>query len=69
MSANQRRIEIVIDNKGNYAIEAKEGFSGASCIEQTRNLELAIGGAVVDEGKTDAYYNPDGDNPVSLSLD
>ena len=65
---NQRRVRITIDNKGNYGIEALEGFSGTSCVEQTRELEIAIGGAVVDEGKTDAYYNPEDDNPVSLNL-
>lgn len=65
----QKRVRITIDTKGNYEIEALEGFSGASCIEQTRTLEVAIGGTAVEEGKTDAYYNPDDDNPVSISLD
>lgn len=69
MTANQRRVRITIDNKGNYSLEALEGFSGASCIEQTRELEVAIGGLVVDEGKTDAYYNPDDSNPVGIKLD
>ncbi|WP_165797688.1 DUF2997 domain-containing protein [Heyndrickxia sporothermodurans] len=68
MSLNQRRIQITIDPKGNYGIEAKEGFSGASCVEQTRELEIAIGGMVVDEGKTSDYYNPDDNNPVSLNI-
>lgn len=65
---NQRRVRITIDGKGNYSIEALEGFSGTSCVEQTRELEVAIGGMVVDEGKTDAYYNPEDDNPVNLNL-
>lgn len=66
---NQKRVKVVIDGKGNYGIEALEGFSGASCIEQTKNLEVAIGGSAISEGKTDAYYNPDDDNPVSINLD
>jgi hypothetical protein len=68
MALNQKRVRITIDTKGNYGIEALEGFSGASCVEQTRELEVAIGGMAVDEGKTDAYYNPEDENPVSLNL-
>lgn len=64
---DKRVIEITIDNKGNYTLEAKEGFSGESCIEKTKDIELVLGGTEVDGGKTDAYYDPD-DNDVSISL-
>lgn len=66
---DQRRVRITIDGQGNYALEALEGFSGASCVEQTKELEVAIGGVAVDEGKTAAYYDDDGSNPVSINLD
>ncbi len=66
---NQKKIRITIDKKGNYGVQALEGFSGASCVEQTRCIELAIGGTEVSEGKTDAYYNPEDENPVSINLD
>ncbi|MED1125210.1 hypothetical protein [Bacillus atrophaeus] len=68
MSLNQKRVTLTIDSKGGYSIEAGEGFTGASCVEQTRDLEIAIGGSAVSEGKTDAYYEGDGDNPVNLNL-
>ena len=66
---NQKRVKVTIDKKGNYTIEALEGFSGTSCVEQTKNLEVAIGGMSVEEGKTDAYYNPDDDNPITIEFD
>lgn len=65
---NDKRVKIVIDKQGNYAIEALEGFSGSSCVDQTKTLEVAIGGIAVSEGKTNAYYDPDSENPVYVDL-
>jgi hypothetical protein len=68
MALNKRVVGITIDNKGQFTLEAKEGFSGESCLEKTRNLEVVLGGEAVAEGKTDAYYDGDGDNPISINL-
>lgn len=65
----QKRIKVTIDQKGGYELEAMEGFSGTSCVEETQCIEVALGGVAVDEGKKDAYYNPDDSNPVSIDLD
>ncbi len=67
MSMTKRNIQIKIDNKGNYALEAGEGFSGESCIEKTKDIELILGGTEVDGGKKDSYFDGD-DNDLSLSL-
>ena len=50
-------IEIVINAKGEVTFEIK-GVKGASCIDETRFLEQALGGesAVVDQQKTGEYY-------------
>lgn len=64
----KRKIRITIDKQGNYELEALEGFSGASCVEATKNLEIAIGGIVVDEEKKPEYFDPD-DSPIRLNLD
>ena len=64
---NQKKIKVTIDTKGNWAIEAGEGFSGQSCVEQTKNLEIAIGGVSTEEGKTCAYYDPDDCNPLTIN--
>lgn len=66
---NQKRIKLTIDQKGGYAIEALEGFTGGNCVEATKSIEVAIGGMSVDEGKTAAYYDGDGSSPVSINLD
>lgn len=60
-------VKITIDKKGVYKMEALEGFSGTSCTEQTKGLELILGGSEIGEGKTDAYYGPD-DSPVTVDI-
>jgi hypothetical protein len=65
----QKKIKITIDGKGNYTLQALEGFSGTSCVEQTRCIELSLGGTEVSEGKTSDYYDSDGSNPVGINLD
>jgi hypothetical protein len=65
----KRNVRITIDSKGQYTLEAGEGFSGASCLEKTKNLEVALGGTAIDEGKTGSYYDGDGDSPVTINLD
>ena len=64
---SQKRIQFTIDNKGNWGMKTLEGFSGESCIEQTRNLEIAIGGVMTAEGKTSEYYDM-GDSEVPVTI-
>ena len=68
MALTQKRVRVTIDPKGNFTLEAKEGFSGESCMEKTRTIEMALGGLQVEEGKTNAYYDPDDANPVSIEF-
>jgi hypothetical protein len=48
-------IEIVIDTKGQVTFQIK-GVQGAACLDETRFLEEALGGAVIDQQKTGEYY-------------
>jgi hypothetical protein len=50
-------IEIVINAKGEVTFEMK-GMKGGSCLDETRFLEQALGGAsaVVDQQKTSEFY-------------
>ncbi len=50
-------IEIVINEKGEVTFQVK-GVKGASCLDETKFLEAALGGedAVVDQQKTGEYY-------------
>lgn len=65
---NKQVVEIRIKPDGSYALEAKEGFTGESCREKTKQLELMLGGEATDTQNTSAYYEGDGDNDISLNL-
>lgn len=61
-------VEIRINEEGGFTFQAKEGFSGASCIERTRDLELALGGRAVKQEKTDDFYKDDEQSPLRIKL-
>jgi hypothetical protein len=48
-------IEIVIAPNGDVSFTVK-GVKGASCLGETKFLEDALGGAVVEQQKTGEYY-------------
>jgi len=48
-------IEIVIKPNGEVTFQVK-GVKGASCLDETKFLEAALGGDVVEQEKTGEYY-------------
>jgi len=52
---HKQDIEIVINAKGEVTFQVK-GVKGGSCIDETRFLEHALGGAVIDQQKTSEFY-------------
>jgi hypothetical protein len=64
----EKKMKITIHKDGNYSMVALEGFAGESCLEKTRDVELLLGGAEANSGKTSSYYDPDDSNPVSIAL-
>ena len=48
-------IEIVINAKGEVTFEVK-GVKGGSCLDETKFLEQALGGDVIDQQKTAEFY-------------
>ncbi|MBE7453223.1 MAG: DUF2997 domain-containing protein [Kofleriaceae bacterium] len=48
-------IEIVIAPNGDVSFTVK-GIKGGGCIAETKFLEEALGGAVVDQQKTGEYF-------------
>ena len=48
-------IEIVINAKGEVTFQVK-GIKGGSCVAETKFLEQALGGEVIDQQKTSEYY-------------
>ena len=52
---HKQDIEIVINAKGEVTFQVK-GVKGGSCIDETKFLESALGGVVVDQQKTSEFY-------------
>lgn len=65
---NKETVVIRINQTGGFTFQAKDGFSGSSCVERTKDLELALGGRVVNTEKTKEYYNPDDASPIKIKL-
>lgn len=62
----KKLVEIRVAKDGSYKMEAKEGFAGVSCQEQTKDLELVLGGTETGSGKTDDYYKDD--SPIGINI-
>jgi hypothetical protein len=52
---HKQDIEIVINAKGEVTFQVK-GMKGGSCLGETKFLEQALGGEVIDQQKTSEYY-------------
>jgi hypothetical protein len=62
-------VEITVKKDGTFSFEAKEGFQGESCRNQTKELEMVLGGDATGTKNTKGYYDGDGgDVNVNLKL-
>lgn len=61
-------VEIRINEEGGFTFQAKEGFSGSSCVERTKDLELALGAHEISKEKTKEFYSPDDFSPINIKL-
>ena len=52
---HKQDIEITISPKGEVTFTVK-GVKGGSCLDETKFLEQALGGGVIDQQKTGEYY-------------
>ena len=57
-------IEITISPTGEVTFTVK-GVKGSSCLEETKFLEEALGGGVLEQEKTSEYYEQGEDSYVS----
>jgi hypothetical protein len=53
--SRKQDIEIVINQKGEVTFQIK-GVKGGSCLDETKFLEQALGGEVLDQQKTPEFY-------------
>lgn len=68
MGDTKQLVEITIKNDGSFTFEAKEGFVGEGCRNQTKQLEMVLGGEATGTKNTPDYYGDDGDMNVNLNL-
>ena len=61
-----KKVEIIINEDGSYAIDAIEGFVGQSCDQKTASIIAICGGQEVDKKEKPEYY--DGDNFDYLTI-
>ena len=52
---HKQDIEIVINAKGEVTFQMK-GMKGGGCLDETKFLEQALGGEVIDQQKTAEFY-------------
>lgn len=64
---NKQVVEITIKKDGSFTFLAKEGFSGENCRNQTKQLEMVLGGEAVSSTNTKDYYDG-GDMNSNLNL-
>lgn len=63
----KRTVKFRVEKDGAYSLEAMEGFSGMSCVEKTKDIELVLGGQEISSGKKDTYYDSD-PNPDFINI-
>ena len=62
-----KRVEITINSDGSTELDFKEGFSGMSCVEKSKQIELMIGGGSVERQEKPEYY--ESESRVDLGVD
>ena len=63
-----KRATITINEDGSTEIDLKEGFSGMSCIEKSKEIELLIGGEQVEQKQKPEMFKG-GDVSIDLGID
>ena len=62
-----KQMDIVLNPDGTTEIDLKEGFSGMSCVEKSKQLEIIIGGTQVEQKEKPEYY--EADTSVDIGID
>lgn len=63
-----KRMVITIEEDGTADIDLQEGFSGMSCVEKSKEIELILGGTQVEQKQKPEMYEG-GDVSVDLGID
>lgn len=63
-----KKVKIVINEDGTTDIDLLEGFSGMSCVEKSKEIELLLGGEQIEQKEKPEYYEAE-DNSIDLGID
>lgn len=63
-----KKVDIIINEDGSTEIDLVEGFSGMSCVEKSKEIELLIGGEQIDRKEKPEMYEG-GDVSIDLGID
>lgn len=63
-----KRMVITIEEDGTADIDLQEGFSGMSCVEKSKEIEVILGGTQVEQKQKPEMYEG-GDVSVDLGID
>lgn len=63
-----KKMVITIEEDGTADIDLQEGFSGMSCVEKSKEIELILGGTQVEQKQKPEMYDG-GDVSVDLGID
>lgn len=63
-----KRMVITIEEDGTADIDLQEGFSGMSCVEKSKEIEVLLGGVQVEQKEKPEMYEG-GDVSVDLGID
>ena len=61
-------VDITINSDGTTDIDLKEGFSGMSCVEKAKQIELIIGGSVIEQKEKAEYYEQDESIDLGINI-
>lgn len=61
-------VDITINSDGTTDIDLKEGFSGMSCVEKAKQIELIIGGSVIEQKEKPEYYEQDESIDLGINI-
>lgn len=63
-----KKVTITIAEDGTSEIDLVEGFSGMSCIEKSKEIELILGGDQIEQKQKPEMYEG-GDVSIDLGID
>lgn len=63
-----KKVKIIINEDGTTEIDLIEGYSGMSCVEKSREIELLLGGKEIERKEKPEYYDAE-DNSIDLGID